>query len=396
MQMTSINIQSIKHHPICFVKLTFISNASIGLQTGMDAYSSSSEDWDTLPKLSVSEVLQQISAEQIPNEDHARKCQDIALRVIAVLEKDMGPGLSGHVMVAGSYGKGTAIANDSDYDIVIFFNELEPPFTKVLNRMEIAIKDNAEKFKSFVWRFRSSIHICFDIEGIQFDLTPAAQLDNNFPWNRWCCFAPSLLTPYPSQQYINTLKKITELKDPEKLSYLYSSSLSIDAVIFVQRQSAFIHSVIRLAKYWARHINTGRLQIRGKSLLVETVAIHACYQLNPLEMTDRNMDRAFLKFLELFSDANKLRLYVFVNYQREDIPDAVFHQTPLVLDPANPYNNLLSPLNFPNLALKCFQEAAQMTMKQVNKWSEGESDDSDAFRQIFKNLYSKIGTSISR
>lgn len=357
---------------------------SLGWQIGMDAYSTSSDDWDTLPKLSVSEVLNQISLEQIPSEDHARKCQEIALRLIAVLEKEMGPGLSGHVMVAGSFGKGTAIANDSDYDIVIFFNELEPPFTKLLNKMENAIKDNSDKFKGFIWRFRSSIHVCFDVEGIQFDLTPAAQLDNNFPWNRWCCFAPSPLTPYPSQQYINTLKKITELKDPEKLSYLYSSSLSIDAVVFVQRQNAFIHSVVRLAKHWARHINTGRVQIRGKSLLVETVAIHACYSLTPVEMIDRNMDKAFLKFLEFFSDANNLRLYVFVNYQREDIPDSVFNQTPLVLDPANPYNNLLSPLNFPGLALKCFQEAAQITMKKVNIWKDGDSDDMTLFRRILK------------
>lgn len=324
-----------------------------------------SNTWEPTPKLTVSEVLTKISSEQIPTEDHARKCQEIALRLISVLEKDMGPGLSGHVMVAGSYGKGTAIANDSDYDIVIFFNELEPPFTKVLNNMEIAIKDNSDKFKGFIWRFRSSIHVCFDIEGIQFDLTPAAQLDNNFPWNRWCCFAPSPLTPYPTQQYVNTLKKIAELKDPQRMSYLYSSSLSIDAVVFVQRQLPFIHSIVRLAKHWIRHVNTGRMQLRGKSLLIETIAIHACYCLTPVEMIERNTDRAFLKFLEYLAEANKLRLYVYVNYQRPDIPDAVFNQTPLVLDPANPYNNLLSPLNFPSLALKCFQEAAQLTIKKV-------------------------------
>lgn len=355
----------------------------------MDALSSSSSDWDTLPKRTVSEVLHQISKEQIPSEEHARKCQDIALHVIAILEKDMGPGLSGHVMVAGSYGKGTAIANDSDYDIVIFFNELEPPFTKVLYNMEAAIKDHSDKFKGFSWRFRSSIHICFDVEGIRFDLAPAAQLDNNFPWNRWCCFAPSPLTPYPSQQYINTLKRISELKDPEKLSYLFSSSLSIDAVIFVQRQNAFVHSVIRLAKHWARHINTGRMQTRGKSLLVETVAIHACYSLSPVEMIDRNMDKAFLKFLEYFADANQLRLYVFVNYQKEDIPDSVFNQTPLVLDPSNPYNNLLSPPNFPSLALKCFQEAAQITIKKVNIWNDDCESDVCEFKEIFEYIKSK-------
>ncbi|ODN05432.1 2'-5'-oligoadenylate synthase 3 [Orchesella cincta] len=327
--------------------------------------SSSSSDWDTLPKLSVSDLLLQISLEQVPSEDHARKCQDIALSLVGILEKDMGPGLSGHVMVAGSYGKGTAIINESDYDIVIFFNELEPPFTKVLEDMERALKGNSDKFKGFKWRFRSSIHICFDVEGIRFDLTPAAQLDNNCQWNRWCCFAPSLLTPYPSQQYVKTLQRISQMKDPETTSYLYSSSLSIDAVVFVQRQNAFIHSVIRLAKHWASHVNTGRIPIRGKSLLVETVAIHASYSLSPVEMINRNLDKAFIKFLELFSDARTLRLYVFVNYQREDIPDSVFNQTPLVLDPANPYNNLLSSGNFPSLALKCFEDAAHITIQKV-------------------------------
>jgi len=234
-----------------------------------------------------------------------------------------------------------------------------------LKNMECAIKDNAEDFAGLKWRFRSTIHICFDVEGISFDLTPAAQLDNNFPWNRWHCFAPSLITPYPSKQYINTLRKIRELKDPDKLSYLYSSSMSIDAVVFVQRQGPFILSVIRLAKHWAKHVNTGRLQIRGKSVMVETVAIHACYNLSHADMTEANMEKAFLKFLDLLSNANHLRLYVYVNYQRKDIPDTVFNQTPLVLDPSNPYNNLLSPIHFPGIALRCFQEAAQITLKKL-------------------------------
>jgi len=333
----------------------------------MEALSSSeSSELDTLSKVpTVSQILNQLSSDLYPSGDHVRKCQAIALRLIAVLEEELGSELNGHVMVGGSYGKGTAIAEDSDYDIVIFFNDQQPPFAKLLMNMETAIMDNAEKFEGLTWRIRSSIHICFDVEGISFDLTPATQFDTNFPWSRWCCFAPNLVTPYPSKQYTNTLKKIQELNDPEKLSYLYSSSMSIDAVVYVQKQGPFIHSIIRLAKHWAKHVNTGRLQIRGKSILVETVAIHACYNLNPEELVDVNMERAFMKFLELLTNGRHLRLFVFVNYNREDVPDVVWNQTPLVLDPANPYNNLLSPINFPGAALKCFQEAAYHTMKKM-------------------------------
>ncbi|CAL8081646.1 unnamed protein product [Orchesella dallaii] len=348
--------------------------------------SSSSSEGDASPRRTTSDLLQLISLEHRPTEAHAKKCQEITLSVVSLLEEKMGSGISGHVMVAGSFGKGTALANLSDYDIVIFFNNLEPPFWKILQTMEAILKGNAVMFRGFKWKIRSSIHLSFDIDGVQFDLAPAAQLDHNFQWTQWTCFAPNLLTPSPSQQYVKTLQKMAQMPYPETTSYMYSTSLSIDSVIFVQRQWPFIHSLIRLAKYWAHQVNISGGLLRGRSLLIETVAIHASYSLNYSDLIDStcNLHKAFIKFLEFFSDARNMRLYVFINYQQSAIPSYIYSQKPLVLDTVNPYNNLVGPRNCSVAALKCFEDAAKITLQKLNAWESRESSCLTQFRRTLE------------
>lgn len=377
---------------LCFLQTltdtTDPSASSTSASTSPSTASPSSESptaLDLKPLMCVSEGLHHFSNELIPDDSHVYKCHRIGLEVATVLEKEMGSTVNGVVMVVGSYGKGTAISYDSDYDIVIFFKHVEPPFVHLLSAMEAALRKHEGKFKDFRWGYRSTIHIYFEIDGIRFDVAPATQFDSSVvTLSRWCCFVPPCNTPYPSQQYFKALNKISQLCDPVKNGYLYSSSLSIDAVMFVQRQNPFVHAVIRVAKHWARRVNTGRLQVRGRSLLAETIAIHSCYTLYPFEMMELNMDKAFTRFLEQFRDASTTRLYVLIYYSREEIPDEVFNQIPLVLDPINPFNNLLNPTNFPPRALKCFQETAKSTLAKIKAWRQNPGTDMAEFRKIFE------------
>ncbi len=341
--------------------------------------SSSSSGSSNLRWFNISKFLSQISEEQIPTQEDTTKYHQIGITIVNILETYLRKSRpTAQVLIAGSYGKGTAISNDSDFDIVIFFADVEPPFTKLLHDMERIIKKNGRRLPNFEWKARSSIHISFDVEGMQFDVTPAIQLDEEDglpPANgRWHCFAPSPRAMYPSRQYLQTMDKVSKLEDPELVSYLYSSSLSIDAVMIVQRQAPFVHSVIRLCKYWAKHVVAQATAsgfehvIRGKSVLVETLAIHACYELTPLERLDKNMIKAFYRFLKYFLNSCELRLHTFVNYDRGDVPNSLYFQTPLVMDPANPYNNLLSYENFPRAALEHFQKCAAITMEKLQEW----------------------------
>lgn len=364
----------------------------------MACYSSAARSYVVLPaeptptsELTVCDMLQKICSEQVPSKEHIMKCTNIAGRVIAVLEKELEL-LHGHIFVAGSYGKLTAIPDDSDFDIVIFFPELEPPFMSVLCEMESALKHNSEKFNGFIWKVRSRIHLCFEIEGIKFDVSPASQLDKSFAWKNWDFHGQSQCTPYQlsavSKQYLNTLKKIKELEAPEKWSYLYSSSLSLTAVTLVRTVHPVVLAVARLAKFWAKQVKTGKCQIRGKSLLFETIAISLCHTLRAEQVSNRHLDLVFFKFLELVATIRSLRLYVFINYGQEEIPTAIFNRTPLVMDPVNPFNNLLSPDNFPSEALKCFEQAAVSTQQKITNWSwsKGLAGSSASFRHIFTSL----------
>lgn len=359
------------------------------------SYSSSSSSGSSNRWFNISNFLSRISEEQIPDQDDTLKFHQIGMKIVSVLERELqNSNLNGQVFIAGSYGKGTAISNDSDYDIVIFFTKVEPPFTELLSDMERAVRKNSRLFKNFEWKSRSSIHISFDVEGMQFDVTPAVQLDeaDSLPPadGKWHCFTASPMATYPTKQYLQTMDKVSKLDDPEAMSYLYSSSLSVDAVMIVQRQAPFVHSVIRLCKYWAKHVvaqatATGfESAIRGKSVLVETLAIHACYELTPLERLDNNMIKAFYRFLKYFLNSYELRLHTFVNYEREDVPISLYFQTPLVLDPANPYNNLLSNENFPTGALTHFQKCAAVTMEKLQNWRQ---DFSQSITELRKELF---------
>src|SRR3989442_56694 len=111
--------------------------------------SSTSSYGSSLSWFSISNFLSQISEEQIPDPEETIKFHQIGMRIVSVLERELQQSTpNAQVLIAGSYGKGTAISNGSDYDIVIFFTDMEPPFTQLLGDMERAITKNSTSFKN--------------------------------------------------------------------------------------------------------------------------------------------------------------------------------------------------------------------------------------------------------
>ena len=72
------------------------------------------------------------------------------------------------------------------------------------------------------------------------------------------------------------------------------------------------------------------------------------------------------KFLEIVQDIGQQRIifdYSIDFYSRSDTPDEILAQKPLILDPSNPYNNVMS--SFPPLAQQRFSDCAKETLRRL-------------------------------
>ena len=77
--------------------------------------------------------------------------------------------------------------------------------------------------------------------------------------------------------------------------------------------------------------------------------------------------RAFRLFLQMVRDIEQQTIifdYSEDFYSKSDTPDEVLNQTPLILDPSNPYNNLMS--TFSPLVQQLFSNCAKETLRRLD------------------------------
>lgn len=114
---------------------------------------------------------------------------------------------------------------------------------------------------------------------------------------------------------------------------------------FTRDQSPFCHSIIRLAKDWMRSVYVSeRGECVNTAAIVETIALKAALVEETSVMyrrEDPSYLKAFTSFLAMIIDLPNLRVMFCDFYQESEIPEEVSMQRPLLLDPANPYHNLL-------------------------------------------------------
>lgn len=122
-----------------------------------------------------------------------------------------------------------------------------------------------------------------------------------------------------------------------------SSSLSFSVLNFIEKQSAFAHDIVRLAKYWYKSANLE--YVYGGKYSIELIAVNAA---NTAVQGD-HFD-GFKKFLLLILDFKN----ICISFNDEQSKDLI---KPVILDPTNPNNNLA----------KNFSENAINTMKVYAK-----------------------------
>jgi hypothetical protein len=248
----------------------------------------------------------------------------------------------------GGVAKATSVWYKVDYDCVVYINDESPPFTDVISDFQdiILMNFNLEE---------DDFKVCprclqFTIDGIDFDLLPTT---NMVPLK-------NMSGDTVTTQHRLMLEKIKGSPDLRRAATDNSAGLTEAAVEFVKRQTAFVHKVARLAKFWNTTVFYPKY-VSGRSSIMEALAIKAGKE-EEEENTNPSMLRAFRLFLVKVREIRTTNLGFYSFYRQEDVPAHILQQRPLLLDPSNPYNNFLHGLK--EDAAKVFAKCASETLSR--------------------------------
>lgn len=169
--------------------------------------------------------------------------------------------------------------------------------------------------------------IQFDLHGVSFDLLVAR---NN---------VKALAKDKISEQRLNSILKFKESGNYEKSGIKeLGIELAETSVLFMKSKSKFVHDVARLCKYWAQKI-TFKPYVYGKSFIMELLATEAA--MIQEKNDDPSIHKALKRFLEMICNLREQDIVFNEYYKRSDIPKDIVKQIPLLMDPTNPFNNVL-------------------------------------------------------
>lgn len=120
---------------------------------------------------------------------------------------------------------------------------------------------------------------------------------------------------------------------------------------------------IRLAKYWAGKVNLHGTKIHGNSFIVELITLEA----NRISEGE-DLEEKFVKFLKTMQNLGEQKIILTKEYSVEDIPARLLFQRPLIMDPANCWDNLgeqFQPGQPAYYALTYYKQAADLALAKI-------------------------------
>ncbi|PIK58969.1 putative 2'-5'-oligoadenylate synthase-like protein 2-like [Apostichopus japonicus] len=220
-----------------------------------------------------------------------------------------------------------------DLDLVVFLNDCEYPFEDFMRDLD----EHIELSDTYTNCTLNGTRLFFVAEGtLHVDLLPAT---NRLPRSEL-----SQGRNPQDLQYKMTLAYILNSSNPFDEGYQQSPALSKTAVEFVKRKNEVFHcsTVTRLAKFWSKTVCVEGFH-SGRSTIMEYIAIRSAEM---EQNTGReNTLKAFRRFLTIVSNPEEMAIYWTEYYKIGDIKPRMKNSRPLLLDPTNPYNNILRGKN---------------------------------------------------
>jgi len=227
-----------------------------------------------------------------------------------------------HHVKGGSVGKGTAIIDGSDAEIVFFVQGIPcsqhdkwlPPLLKSVAgilKEHLSSKANFESIQA--------MEDCVQLfmQGVRVDLR----------------FSPTFDT------YPQVIEKLAE-QDPEARKF-YACAFAKERVQFISRQPPQVKMTIRLLKWWRDQQEWSSKLTYPKDEVLELMAIYSAVQTKP---ADQRM--AVANVMSLFSRFNEMRIVWSNYYGKDDVWAPLLRQRPLLMDPTNPFVNVSDPQSF--------------------------------------------------
>ncbi|XP_071804973.1 2'-5'-oligoadenylate synthase 1A-like [Asterias amurensis] len=282
-----------------------------------------------------------------------KACRAAIAEVVTSIQNDPSI-LHSKVVKGGSLGKGTMVKDISDVDLVVFMNEpaMEPVdkvgptrYQEQLNEVLKQLKKHVDLRLSGVTNIQLKQYLLsftIQVQGrsVDVDLVPTADNSSSFS---------------DSSHMFNKMQQ----SSPGAREY-YSPSLVKDQVEFVKKQPTAVKSLIRMVKVWAGQCLPESLR---KSYPLELLTIHMWERAGSPKSF--KLARGFRCVITIFTSYCKyLQPVNWTNYYSEEQARTAMTgmEKPIVLDPANPTNNVFK-LYHDLVSKKDLARAASMTVE---------------------------------
>ncbi|XP_077995522.1 2'-5'-oligoadenylate synthase 1A-like isoform X2 [Glandiceps talaboti] len=287
-----------------------------------------------------------------PTEEFNRVAQYDVQRLATLLQHNTGYSVN-RVVKCGSFGKGTQVKGFADVDCVVILNDIND-----LRTLKHDGRDILDKLKELVqvnWqatveidrltRFSAQFDMLVHREKMKVDLLPTFDVLRQ-----------------------NTLAEVyRHLMSSSGLDkQFHSAALCEYQVEFIKKQPARVKNLVRLIKYWNKMVVKKAVSLGSKSRYptsypMELITIHVWEKAGKPSSFDMAM--AFKAVLHRLTNYQTIRAVWYDNYDAGMASKGMMGmRSPILLDPANPTNNVFSA-STPD-ALNHVAEIAKETMKK--------------------------------
>jgi hypothetical protein len=237
------------------------------------------------------------------------------------------------VVKGGSVGKGTAITDCEDAELVFFVKGLPTEGHKkwmpsLLRSVESVLSANL------------SADEVSDIEvteaSVRVNVKNAVSVDLKF--------SPAF------DSYASTVQALgasgPDARKPFEASFVKERTQ------FVAKQPGNVKVTIRLLKWWRDQQAWSCALTRPSDYVIELIAIYAYQQCGKLTQS-----QMIANCMSIFSRFDQLRVMWSNYYDQKDVWSPLMMQRPLLMDPVNPFSNIVDPQDFDARELTSFASA---------------------------------------
>ncbi|XP_028407281.1 2'-5'-oligoadenylate synthase 3-like [Dendronephthya gigantea] len=271
-----------------------------------------------------------IAEELQPTEEFNREMQETVGKICEFLRRHMEPD---QIVKGGSLGKGTAVRGRCDIDLVLVLNGVE----------------GAEDLKRKLPEIRVKIKTMLTIYSGGFTIVPGSLKDSSFlvKFSVKGTHGNIDVDLLPTFKYEDLQSLYRKMRTDQRHSEYYSVALAQRKVAFVGRQPANVKNLIRLVKYWKKEKVTS---MSGGSYLMELITIHLWEENTRYGNGTFDTLKAFHGVMKALEEYHSLNVIWTTNYSASEIPHEVKSRPgPLVMDPANPMNNVCTAFDLERL-----------------------------------------------